>query len=132
MTRPDSPAEREAWTPTEPIKLPAVTDRGLAGQIMDAAWPEFGGQQAGGDDFWWTFGDAVTFTIHALRTRRPSEEELARSVEAADYLIGLLECLAFKRTPVRDLAEATAAWTSAKARLALFTPAREDARAAGD
>lgn len=45
--------------------LPPITDRGLAGQIMDAAWPEYGGnhQEA---QFWYDFGEGVEFAIKCL------------------------------------------------------------------
>ncbi len=45
--------------------LPPETDRGLAGQIMDAAWPEYGGNMNSAE-FWEDFGEGVSFALKTL------------------------------------------------------------------
>jgi hypothetical protein len=55
--------ELPEWVPAK-IDLPPITDRGIAGQIMDAAWPMFGGEQIGAE-FWYAFGAGVELTLRA-------------------------------------------------------------------
>jgi hypothetical protein len=62
--------EADGWTGELPdwipdrIDLPPMTDRGVGGQIMDAAWPMFGGDTLGAE-FWYAFGSGVEFTLRS-------------------------------------------------------------------
>lgn len=47
------------------VELPPITDRGRAGQIMDAAWPEFGGNHQTAE-FWENFGAGVEFALKCV------------------------------------------------------------------
>lgn len=68
-----------------PLELPPEAGRGLAGQVMDAAWPEFGGNNAPAD-FWHAFALAVRFTIEATKPpgsgMNPEGERLYRAAMA--------------------------------------------------
>jgi len=44
-------------------ELPPITDRGFAGQIMDVAWPHYGGNHQTAE-FWNDFGEGVRFALH--------------------------------------------------------------------
>ena len=67
--------EREAMF-REAVALPPITERGLQGQIMDAAWPEFGGNMQTAE-FWNAFGTGVEFALKALTHPAPSGQAVA-------------------------------------------------------
>jgi hypothetical protein len=52
------------------IELPPITERGLPGQVVEAAWSEFGGNQQSAD-FWEAFSEGVRFSIRALASPLP-------------------------------------------------------------
>lgn len=68
-----------------PIDLPAMTERGLAGQIMDAAWPEFGGNALPAE-YWQAFNDGVLFALRAVQ--RAQEPDITRRIESHRNNIG--------------------------------------------
>ncbi len=49
----------------EPSELPKLTERGLPGQILDAAWPKYGGNM-NTVDFWESFTEGIEFTLSTL------------------------------------------------------------------
>lgn len=62
------------------VELPPITERGLAGQIMDVAWPSYSGNHQTAE-FWDAFAAAVTFTLDVIREnglviapKEPTEE----------------------------------------------------------
>lgn len=103
MTRPDSPAEREALA------------RKISNALRSCEWTDGAFFEALNAEEWETILDA-------LRSLRPSEQEVARAAN----LIGKHVYAMDGHRTIAGLTEA------ARAVLALFTPAREDARAAGD
>lgn len=46
-------------------ELPPLTDRGLLGQLMDAAWPHYGGNSQP-PEFWYDFEEGLRFAAHYL------------------------------------------------------------------
>jgi len=66
-----APAGGDALVLPEDRSLPPMTDRGVAGQLMDAAWPHYGGNQQS-SEFWCDFGEGVRFAAHYLA--KPASE----------------------------------------------------------
>lgn len=54
--------------------LPPITDRGLQGQLMDVAWPLYGGDMQTAE-FWCDFGEGVRFAVHFLTPVVPPKTE---------------------------------------------------------
>jgi hypothetical protein len=61
-TAAQSPA---GWVRVGAIERPEMTNRGLHGQIMDAGWPEFGGNHQSAE-FWEDFSRGAHFTLTCL------------------------------------------------------------------
>jgi hypothetical protein len=55
----------EAWPLPEGRELPPITERGIQGQLMDAAWPHYGGDMQTAE-FWCDFGEGIRFAAHFL------------------------------------------------------------------
>lgn len=71
-------------TVPERVDLPPITERGLAGQIMDAAWPHFGGEQIGAE-FWYAFSAAVEFSIRSIGPSEANSPAAPVSDDRCDY-----------------------------------------------
>ncbi|MCJ2009764.1 hypothetical protein [Methylobacterium sp. J-092] len=91
-----------------PIELPEATERGVPGQIMDAAWPEFGGNNLPAD-FWQAFDLAIRFTIEALAAPPADggkeglrERYIAGRMDMRDEAADAVNKMAHERIPEAD------------------------------
>lgn len=83
-------------------------DRGIQGQIMDAAWPKFGGNHQSAE-FWNDFGEGVAFTVKTLNAAgftisgvEPATEDLERRLAVAYQVVGVLAAGPDGESPLFD------------------------------
>lgn len=63
VSDPDAEYRLHDWPLPDDVTLPALTQRGLAGQVMDLAWPHYFGNNLPAE-FWSAFAEGVRFTLH--------------------------------------------------------------------
>lgn len=109
-------AEPVAWPLPADKELPPITDRGFAGQIMDVAWPHYGGNHQTAE-FWNDFGEGVRFALHYASPPsapagvkvKPLEWRMAKpdgenQTAYADSIVGEYTAFAFRSlSPTRHM-----------------------------